>query len=833
MKWVEWLQRLPFGRARDSVQSSESGPSPIEQDPARRGIVLLEAGRLIEAVDAFRAAVARAPEQASHRVNLAYALQETGRDPEALVHLQKAVALDESSFDARFMLGSALERHGEPLAASEQLQRAIELRPDFEPAHAQLCRLLAAAGRPEAAREAIDRALALHPDNADLHHYRGNLLLTDGDAAGARVHFERALALRPDYPEVHANLGLALNALQEEHGALESLQRALALNPLLGEAAMNLAAIHKSHGRLDAAAEVLQGFVDRSPRHAEALNQLGIVLQKQGRLDPAIACYERAIELAPDLPGAYGNLGLALYEHGKVGEAITIYRRGLAVQPVASIHDNLAIALQRRGAVDEAIQHYRLALALDPHNVNTRCNLGAALSDGQGPRSAIAAYREILAIRPEHLIAHSNLLFNLTYDQDCSVADYLEEARRFEAKLPREPLPPVAMDPEAGLSRPLRIGLVSGDLRGHPVGFFLEGVLQHLDVERFTLYAYATSPTEDELTARIKPRFAGWRLIKGESDEAAARVVRADRIDILIDLAGHTGQNRLPVFGWRPAPVQVSWLGYFASTGLSAVDYVIADPVCVPEGAEGEFTERVWRLPDTRLCYTPPRSAPPVAPLPARARGYPTFGCFQRVPKINDRVLALWGRVFAAVPDARLLLQSKQFARSRFIEDMLRRLADVGIDASRVTIRPPAHREAYLASYADVDVVLDTFPYTGGTTTCEALWMGVPTLTLSGGSMLGRQGQALLHAAGLSEWVARDDDDYVRKAVGMTTDREALARLRGELREKVRVSPLCDAPRFASHLATALHGMWQERLRAGGRQKPSTRASDEGRATAQ
>lgn len=833
MKWGEWLQRLPFGRARDSAKAFEAAPSPIEHDPARRGIDLLEAGRLVEALDAFRAAVERDPERASYRVNLAYALQETGNDPEALVHLQRAVALDEGSFDARFMLGSALERRGEPLAASEQLQRAVVLRPDFEPAHAQLCRLLAAAGRPEAAREAIDRALALNPDNADFHHYRGNLLLTEGDAAGACLHFERALALQPDYAEVHANLGLALNALQDEERAIANLQRALSLNPLLGEAALSLAAIFKSHGQLDNAAGVLQEFVNRSPHHAEALNQLGIMLQEQGRLDRAIACYEQAIELAPNLPGAYGNLGLALYEHGKVSEAIVVYRRGLAVQPLATIHDNLAIALQRQGAVDEAIQHYREALELDPDNLNTRCNLGAALADGQGPRAAITAYREILAVRPEHLVAHSNLLFNLTYDENCSVAGYLEEARRFDAKLTCEPLPPVAMDAAAGRSRPLRVGLVSGDLRGHPVGYFLEGVLEHLDTERFSLYAYATSPTEDELTARIKPRFARWRLIKGESDEAAARAVRADKIDILIDLAGHTGQNRLPVFGWRPAPVQLTWLGYFASTGVSAVDYVIADPVSVPEGAEGEFTERVWRLPDTRLCYTPPGSSPAVAPLPAGTRGYPTLGCFQRVPKINDRVLTLWGRVFAAVPDARLLLQSQQFARPRFIEDMLRRLADVGIDTSRVTIRPPAHREAYLASYADVDVVLDTFPYTGGTTTCEALWMGVPTLTLKGGSMLGRQGEALLSAAGLSDWVARDEDDYVRKAVRMTTDREGLARLRSKLREQVRLSPLCDARQFAGHLAAALQGMWQERLRAEMRQEVSTRASIEERPAVQ
>jgi predicted O-linked N-acetylglucosamine transferase (SPINDLY family) len=462
--------------------------------------------------------------------------------------------------------------------------------------------------------------------------------------------------------------------------------------------------------------------------------------------------------------------------------------------------------------VDEAIEQYQLALSLDPENLNTRCNLGAALADGQGPRAAIAAYRDILAVKPDHLVAHSNLLFNMTYDGETSSDVYLAEARRFDAKLARQSLPPKAPEAPVGRDRPLRIGFVSGDLRGHPVGYFVEGLVQHLDRSRFELYAYATLPTNDELTARLQARFAGWRLIKGEAAEAAARAIREQGIDVLIDLSGHTGNNRLDVFPWRPAPLQLSWLGYFASTGVSGIDYVIADPVCVPSGNERQFSEGIWRLPHTRLCFTPPTDAPPVAALPALASGFPTFGCFQRLPKINEDVLALWGRIFRSMPKARLLLQSPQFARQRFVDETLDRLAQVGMAPERVTVLKPAHRATYLATYAQVDVVLDTFPYTGGTTTCEALWMGVPTLTLAGDTMLSRQGAAMLCAAGLPDWVAADPDDYVQKAQRLTADSARLAELRAGLREQVRRSPLFDTERFARDFEEALLELWQQSL---------------------
>jgi predicted O-linked N-acetylglucosamine transferase (SPINDLY family) len=359
----------------------------------------------------------------------------------------------------------------------------------------------------------------------------------------------------------------------------------------------------------------------------------------------------------------------------------------------------------------------------------------------------------------------------------------------------------------------LRIGFVSGDFHEHPVGYFLEGVLQHLDRSAFELFAYPTAAKHDALSARIRPKFTGWHLIKGLSYEGAARQIRADGIDILIDLAGHSGDNRLPLFALRPAPVQVSWLGYFASTGVDEIDYVLVDEASVPAGLERHFSEKAWRLPETRLCYTPPTDnvVPAVAPLPALTRGHVTFGCFQRFQKISDATLSAWRPVFGALPDARLLLQSQQCVNPVFVERMLARLAAVGIAADRVSTRPAAPRSAYMAAYGQIDIALDTFPYTGGTTTCEALWMGVPTLTLRGDSMLARQGAALLSVAGLEEWIAEDPDEFASKAVAFASDTAALSLLRTSLREQVRASPLFDTALFAQRLEHALRAIWNEK----------------------
>lgn len=824
MSFSGWIQRLigaapaPAAPSPAPAAAPKAPPGPVrnlEEEAAahsRRGVEALEQGRFLDACDAFRAVVALHPDAASSHVNLAYALTEADSDSEALRHLRRAIVLDAESFDAHYMLAGTLERRGEQAGAIEALQRALALRPDYEPVHADLCRVFALSGDVPAARAAIQAALVLNPDSADFHHYLGNLSMVEEDPFAAIEHYARTIALRPDFAEAHANLGLAFHSAKRLDDAVASLQRAIQLDSSSGDFHAKLGIAFKAQKKMADAERELTRALELKPDDPEFMNNLGMVLAEQGRLEEAMGRYRRAIELRPDLPGGYANLGLALYESERVPQAIEVYRAGLKIKPVPELHDNLAIALQKVGAVDEAIEHYRAALVLSPDNLNTQSNLAGALAEGGGPRAAIEAYRRILELHPKHLVAHSNLLFNLSVDDGTSAQQYLVEAANYNAQLTRAPLPREA--PRALAGRRLRVGLVSGDLRTHPVGFFLEGILHSLSTQSLELFAYATAPHDDALSDRIKPLFSAWRMVRALSDEAAARVIRDDKVDILVDLSGHTGYTRLPVFAYRPAPVQVSWLGFFASTGVAAIDYVLADEACVPMGREGDFTEQVWRLPDTRLCYTPPTDAgaPPVASLPALRNGHITFGCFQRLPKLTDAVLALWGRVFAALPSARLLLQTSQVNRPKYREMVLQRLAAVGISADRVTARGYSPRGAYLQAYGEVDFVLDTFPFTGGTTTCEALWMGVPTLTLAGDSMIARQGVSMMIAAGLPEWIARTQDDYVAKAVAFASDLQAMASLRAGLRERVVASPLFDVQLFAKRLEAALHGIWQQEL---------------------
>jgi protein O-GlcNAc transferase len=278
---------------------------------------------------------------------------------------------------------------------------------------------------------------------------------------------------------------------------------------------------------------------------------------------------------------------------------------------------------------------------------------------------------------------------------------------------------------------------------------------------------------------------------------------------VLLDLSGHTAKNRLPMFAWKPAPVQVSWLGYFASTGVAEMDYLLADATGVPHQHQSHFSETVWYLPDTRLCFTPPNTDLAVTPLPSLSNGFVTFGCYQNLAKVTDEVLNVWGRIFAALPQARLRLVSKYLKDPSVVAQLQLRLQQCGIAASRISLHGAIPRQDYLASHAGVDMVLDTFPYPGGTTTCESLWMGVPTLTLAGDTLLSRQGASLMTAAGLPDWIATSEDDYVAKAIAFSQNVPQLATLRAGLREQVRTSPLFDAPRFAKHFEQALWEMWQ------------------------
>lgn len=684
-----------------------------------------------------------------------------------------------ASIQQRLAEAMSLHQHGK-LAQAEAMYKSILGQDTGQLDALHLLGVLACqTGRAAVGVQLIEQAARANPSHAGYASNLGNGYMALGRYPEAAQAYARATRLQPSFAEAHCNLGNALRALRRPTEAVDAYLQALTLSPDLPEA----------HGNLGNTFNDLQ-------RHAEALAHL-----------------DRAIALRPQYPEAHGSRGVALAALGRTDEALKAFDQAIMQQPDSvEAWANRGTLKREQGALSEGAADLREALRLRPSDVNAMCNLAVTLQEAGDLDSAIVTLRKALETAPDHLRARSNLLFALSFDPNTPPDAYLREARDFGDIASRAARPFSDWTaPALGDGTPLRVGVVSGDLRQHPVGLFLEGMLTQLqgrvDVE---LHALPTDATADALTDRLRPLFTGWHSLVGLDDETAARQIHSLGLHVLLDLSGHTAGNRLPVFAWRPAPVQASWLGYLASTGVPAIDYIVADPVSVPPEHDGDFTERVWRLPGTINCFTAPGDTPAlrVTDTPALARGHITFGSYQNPTKIGSAVLDTWGRVLRAVPGARLRLQSRLLDHAAERDALLARLQGTGIEPDRVLLHGAiASREAHLASHAEVDILLDTFPYPGITTTCEALWMGVPTVTLAGRTMLARQGAALLGQVGLADWVAGSADDYVAVATRHAQDIQALQALRQGLRARAAASPLFDATRFAQTWWSALRDM--------------------------
>ena len=568
-------------------------------------------------------------------------------------------------------------------------------------------------------------------------------------------------------------------------------------------------------GRLAEAAAIFRQILAVQPNHADALHLLGLVAYYEGNYGASVelimaALTHRTSEIF------YGNLGNAFAAQGKRAAAVECFRQAIALKPdYIQAHNNLGNMLREQGSFADAVQCFRVVISLKPDYAEAHNNLANALVDLGDLDAAIEAYRRAIALKPDLVEARSNLLFILSYRDDLNQADYLNEAVGFgrvataKARAWRDWHVVLSADQR---TRPLRVGLVSGDLKIHPTGHFLESILAHIDRSRIELVAYPTRRLEDALTARIKPYFAAWTQLASLNDEQAAARIRDDRIDLLLDLSGHMNFNRLPMFAWRPAPVQASWLGYFASTGLPAMDYLLGDAHVLPPDAQAWYTERLWRLPDSYLCFTPPLEQIEVGPLPLSSQGHVTFGCFNHLMKMNDGVVDVWARILQAVPHSRLFLKAKQLDDAATRATTLARFAARGIDSSRLTLEGRSPRTEYFAAYNRVDIALSPFPYPGGTTSVEGLWMGVPVLCRRGDRFLSNICASMLHSAGLADWIAQDNDDYVAKAIAFAGDVSHLAALRARLRATMLASPLCDAKRYARNLEDAFEAMWRDGL---------------------
>ena len=541
-------------------------------------------------------------------------------------------------------------------------------------------------------------------------------------------------------------------------------------------------------------------------------NNRGVQLLAEGRHAEAEAAFRRAWRLAPELPEVSFNIAKALQGQGRLREAEEHFLRAIRQRPNwAEAHVHLGFVYYSLRELTEAEASYRRALELEPDHVEALNSLGANILNNEGRiEEARVVYQQALALKPNHTGCHSNLVLNEQYAPGVTRAGlaevHAEWERRHAASL-RSSWRPFTRtrDPE----RPLRLGFVSGDFFYHPVGVFLAPVLERLARDQWFTVCYANQQKNDELTRRLTAAAGLWREVHDLSDEALAERIRADEIDLLVDLSGHTGRNRLLTFARRPAPVQLTWMGYVGTTGLSAIDYLIADRCHVPLGCEEHYREQVLRLPDGYLCYEPPAYAPPVGPLPALTAGHVTFGCFNNVAKITAAVVAIWSEILRRQPSSRLVLKYHWLDDAGLRQRLSNLFAVESINPARVEMLGSTTHLDQLKQYNRIDVALDSFPYAGGLTTCESCWMGVPVVTCPGETFASRHSLSHLFNIGLTETIANNLTEYVDKAVSLAGDLPYLADLRMGLRKQMELSPLCDCDRYTVQFAGALRKVWR------------------------
>ena len=556
--------------------------------------------------------------------------------------------------------------------------------------------------------------------------------------------------------------------------------------------------------------------MNRKQRRAAAKNpnyffDFGNRLRDQGKLEEAVAAFRRAIGIKPDFAEAHSSLGIVLAKQGKVEEAVAAFRRAIGIEPdYAEAHSNLGIMLVSQGKFEEAVAAFRRAIGIKPDFVEAHSNLGTTLARLGKVEEAVAAFRRAIGIKPDFVEAHSSLAFCLNFSDKVTAVELFAAHRDWDERFGHPTSTPKAYANKREFERRLKIGYVSPDFREHSVAFFFEPLLREHDRRAVEVFCYADLVRPDAVSSRLQSNADHWLVTVGLSDDALVERIREDSIDILVDLAGHTGK-RLRVFVRRPAPVQVTWLGYPNTTGLNAIDYRLVDAVTDPAGeADALASETLVRLEGGFLCYGCPKDAPEPGMPPCLATGTVTFGSFNNPAKLSDATLDTWARLLDRLPQARLLLKGLPFTDAATRALFLSRLVEREVAAERVELVGWLQSNAaHMALYDRVDIALDPFPYNGTTTTCETLWMGVPVVTLRGSCHAGRVGASLLTQADLTDWIAGSMEDYLEIAATLAGDPAQLKDLRRSLRPRLASSSLCNGRAFARKIEAAYRAMWQ------------------------
>lgn len=669
------------------------------------------------------------------------------------------------------------------------------------PEHVAAINLLAVVaqkvGRHEQAVDLFQRAIDIDNSRALLFHNLGISLYQLGHGEQAIQAMKTALEIEPDNSQIADDLKAVLNKKVQEQ-AIAALKQGIALQ----HSGSHLEAISR-----------YQEVLEIQPESAIAYSNIGFALHTIGRLDEAVTSYQKAISIKPDYVDAHSNLGNVLQELGRLDESIASYNSAIAINPdFAMAHNNLGntLLLIGQSKLTEAVACFQKAIAIDPKFAKAHCNLGTTLQDQGRLEEAIVSFKRAIALQADYTDAFSNMLFCMNYAGIAAKTLY-NTHKMWNSCLSAKPREPICHHEKSrNPKKRLRIGFVSGDFRKHSVSYFLLPLFKSHNRQKLAFYCYSNFHEEDDVTSILQSMVRGWKKIVGYGEQTIVDMIMADKIDILVDLSGHTRHNCLPMFARKPAPIQVTWLGYPNTTGLSTIDYRLTDAIADPPGLSDQLhVEKLARLANGFLCYQPPDGCPAVATLPKRSNGYVTFGSFNALAKLTPATLEVWTKILGAIPNSKLVIKNRSIACPEARHRILSNFQQASIEPDQLLIFDQnLSTHDHLANYGKIDIALDSFPYNGTTTTCEALWMGVPVIVLRGDRHASRVGASIMTQIGLEELIAADSDDYINKAVALANNILQLETLRKNLRTRMQNSPLCDGAGFAKNMEQAFYDMW-------------------------
>lgn len=781
-------------------------------DDARHFLGMLEhqAGNAELGLSHLQASVLMNPNKGFFHVNLGNILKDMRRPAEAEAAYLRAVELDPSDAIAFHNLGHLHQLWGHWPQALMALEAATGLRPDFTEAWNKIAAIQLRLGKAEAALEASDKAIEICPGGAAGWFHKADALGRLNRWEESRAALEKTLALQPVFPEAVNNLGLARKALGDLSGAAEAFQASLAQDPRFAEACVNLGQLTLDAHRHDEAFGWFRRGLENEPDNPQAHFGMGNFLHAVGRHDDAASHLRRALEIRPDFPEALNNLGNILLSLNRHGEGLEAFQKALRIKPdYHEAYANLGNLHREAKFPDLAEASMLEAIRLKPDFAAAHSNLGNAYFDQGKLELALASYRRGIDLGQDDRDFIPNYLFSLNYSPSFSDAEIAEEHRRLgQRKFDRlRESAPHDNDPDP--ERKIRIGYVSPDFWMHPVARFMLPILEHHDRDRFEVFAYSSRYLKDGFSEECARRVDHWQEVHHLDDAALSERIRGDKIDILVDLAMHARDCRPGLFARKPAPVQTSYLAYVGTTGLEAMDYRITDiHLDPPGGPPSPFHEKPLRLPRCWWTFQPPvrTTIPDVSPPPCLENGFVTFGSLNNFVKVNEPVRDLWARLVAGIPGARLMIHMKE---SRAREGLLEFLAARGLPPERVTLVGYQDGPSYMATYGKIDIALDPSPFAGGTTTFDALWMGVPVVSHAGERASSRGGLSILATLGRREWVASTPEETIAIARRLASDPGELASIRSGLRDALRASPLMDNKGFTREMEDLYRGIWR------------------------